>query len=124
MVKVGALAAGLVSIAIAACSVLGVPFTIKTAGAPTNLCMAALGGGVLARNPVSGLGFIHPDGKAVSVLWPFGYSARIEGAQAVLLDDEGTVVAREGDKVTLGGGYGAGDDTFTACGVVSIEEPG
>lgn len=42
------------------------------------------------------------DGARRAVLWPSGYGARYE--PAVLLDEHGQVVAREGDRIEGGGG--------------------
>jgi hypothetical protein len=123
MVKEPALSASLLSIAITACSLLTTPLAIRTAPAPSSICMAALGHGTVARNPDSGIGLLDADGKPVSVLWPFGFSGRIVEGRAVLLNEQGNILAREGDEITLGGGYGAGDRSFTACGGVTVDEP-
>ncbi len=47
-------------------------------------------------------------------MWPFGYSARLVDGQIELLDDSGEFVAREGDTVQAGGGFGA-NNLFYAC---------
>lgn len=43
----------------------------------------------------------------------------------VLLDERGSVVAREGETVYVGGGAGMrdGQETFRACGSVSTDPP-
>ena len=49
-----------------------------------------------------------PDRPLVGVVWPYGYSARrAPGARAEVLDEHGTVVLSEGDKLAVGGGYGS-----------------
>lgn len=75
--------------------------------------------GSLERHPLSGLGISTAD-SATPVEWPFGYSARIVASSVVLLDGTGKVVAREHDRVHVGGGLGAGSIWF-ACGDVTVE---
>ena len=61
------------------------------------------------------------------VEWPFRYSARMEGTRIVLLDDRGVVVAREGDRIQVGGGMGPGpapNAVWFACGLVQVTAPG
>ena len=75
--------------------------------------------GSLERHPVTGLGIGTANG-VTPVEWPFGYSARLAGPSVVLLDGSGRVVAREHDRVHVGGGLGAGP-VWLACGDVTIE---
>ncbi|MFF6793173.1 hypothetical protein ACFY9C_29350 [Streptomyces filamentosus] len=44
------------------------------------------------------------DGKIVALNWGHGWTARIEDDKAVVYDAHGKIFAREGDKVSLGGG--------------------
>lgn len=81
-------------------------FGIRTAPVEPQACMDALLGGTLARHAQSGLGVASADGQQTAVEWPFRYSARLEGGRVVLLDETGKVVAREGDAITVGGGFG------------------
>ena len=115
----------LVAIAIAACS--GAPaatvvptdpptVAIRTAQAGNLACMDALMSGTLARHAGTGLGITAADGQQMAVEWPFRYSARVEGGRIVLLDETGKAVAREGDKVQAGGGFG--NAVWHACGPV------
>jgi hypothetical protein len=39
------------------------------------------------------------------VIWPYGYSYRIDGKDIWIIDDKGIHVVRVGDKIELGGGY-------------------
>lgn len=94
-------------------------FAIRTAAAPQQACMEALMVGSLERLPLTGLGIGTADG-VTSVEWPFGYSARLVASSIVLLDGSGKVVAREHDRVHVGGGLGAGPVWF-ACGGVTVE---
>src|SRR5262245_45685336 len=45
-------------------------------------------------------------GVATHVQWPFGLGVRDDGGELVLSDAFGTVKAREGDTVRIGGGTG------------------
>jgi hypothetical protein len=79
-------------------------------------CLTALGGGILALNPRTGLGFTDESGTAMTdVVWPDGYTARYEDGRAILLNDSGYLVAAVGDSMSLGGGY-SGDNVFHVCG--------
>ncbi|MFG2292675.1 hypothetical protein [Streptomyces sp. NPDC048603] len=44
------------------------------------------------------------DGGIVALNWGYGWTARVEDGKAVVSDAHGKVFAREGDKVSLGGG--------------------
>ncbi|WP_019885816.1 hypothetical protein [Streptomyces purpureus] len=44
------------------------------------------------------------DGGTVALNWGYGWTARVEDGKAVVYDARGKVFAREGDKVSLGGG--------------------
>lgn len=94
-------------------------FAIRTPAAPPQACMEALMVGSLERHPLSGLGISTAD-RATPVEWPFGYSARVVASSVVLLDGTGKVVAREHDRVRVGGGLGAGSIWF-ACGDLTVE---
>ena len=95
---------------------------LRTQPAPLSACDAALLAGGLERHPVTGLGIQNADG-IVGVEWPFGYTARVDGATIVLLDGAGTLIAREHDRVEIGGGSGmAADGTplWKGCGIVRM----
>ena len=118
-------AASLLVVAVGACqtaSVGAVPVNIKTAPAVAQACMDALAGGKLAVNNESGLGITSADGEAMPVEWPFGYTARNELGTTVLVDDKGQVVAKVGDDVSVGGGFG--NKFWHACGGVTVTPPG
>lgn len=112
-------------IALAACqggSIGGAAVSIKTAPAVAQACMDALAGGRLAVNNQSGLGITSADGQALAVEWPFGYTARTELGTTVLVDEAGRVVARVGDEITVGGGFG--NQFWHACGPVTVTKAG
>jgi hypothetical protein len=94
-------------------------FLIRRANAPAQACMDALLSGTLVRHPASGLG-VDGGGQRYAVEWPFGWSARIETGRVVLVDDKGALIAREGDKVEMGGGLG--NAIWYTCGDVQVTE--
>jgi hypothetical protein len=117
------IAASVLAVAVAACQSGSVPIgggavAIRTAPAVAQACMDALAGGTLAPNNESGLGITSADGDAMAVEWPFGYTARNNLGRIELLDETGTVVARVGDEITVGGGFG--NQFWHACGPVSV----
>ena len=127
----------LLSVAIAACvgspaasptgpAASGAPtsgtFGILTAAVEPDACMDALMGGTLAKHPQSGLGITSADGTRSPVEWPFRYSARVEFGRVILLDETGRVVAREGDEITVGGGFG--NQFWHACAPVTVTRAG
>jgi hypothetical protein len=120
--RFGLPAALVLAIALAGCQLLSSPAGLRTAQAPPQACMDALIVGKLVRHPASGLGIASPDGQLTAVEWPFGYSAREEGGRIALVDDRGQVIAREGDEISVGGGFGA--NLWHACGSVSVAVPG
>ena len=94
-------------------------FAIRTPAVEPQACMQALMVGSLERQPLTGLGIGTAEG-ITPVEWPFGYSARVVSGAVVLLDRSGKVVAREHDRVHVGGGMGAGPIWF-ACGDITVE---
>jgi hypothetical protein len=105
---------------LAACSTFAPRYAIRAAAVPPQACMDALMSGSLERQPQTGLGIGTSDVDITPVEWPFGYSARVEATGVVLVDEKGNVVAREHDRVNVGGGLGAGEIWF-ACGPVTVE---
>jgi hypothetical protein len=63
-----------------------------------------------------------PTGDTIRVAWPAGYGVRHDGGQTVLVDWLGSVKAREGDHVRVGGASGT-DDRFHACGPIDVDAP-
>ena len=84
-------------------------------------CNTALATGIIAT---SGQDLVLEDetGATHPVVWPDGYSVRRDGDVLVLTDRFGTVKARVGDPVQMGGGVGT-DDRFHGCGDVVIVQP-
>ncbi len=44
-------------------------------------------------------------GVQTSIVWPYGFVARLVDGKAVLVAPDGSVVAREGDLLDVGGGF-------------------
>ena len=99
------------------------PMHADIGGQEVDLCPTALSGGVLARNPRTGLGFSLGIGPVLDVVWPAGYTAWIEDGVAVLRNGAGAVVAREGDEVLTGGG-GLPDGRWFSCSVGVVSPTG
>ena len=97
-------------------------FAIRSAAFEPDACMDALMGGTLARHALTGLGISSADGTQSAVEWPFRYSARVEFGRVILLDETGRVVAREGDEITVGGGFG--NQFWHACAPVTVTKAG
>lgn len=95
---------------------------LRTQPAPLSACDSALLAGSLERHPVTGLGIENADG-VTGVMWPFGYTARVELSSMVLVDSAGVVVAREHDRVEVDGGSGVdsgGQAIWLGCGFVRM----
>lgn len=103
-------ALALIAVVLAACS----PVQLRTAPAPVDACEDALGSGRLVTSQQSELALQGTTGEVFQVLWPFGYSARSAGTGVELLDETGKVIAREGDFIQAGGGFGV-NGVFGAC---------
>lgn len=105
------IALSVLAVALAGCTV-----SLRTAPGPPPgpivECNLALIGGVLVQEAESGLGLRGRDGNVRGVVWPFGYSAGREFLSVVLIDRAGQIVAREGDRVEMTGGYGNGDIAY------------
>jgi hypothetical protein len=86
-------------------------------------CMAALIEGMLVRDAPSGLALRDPQGLLRQVVWSNGYSAHNDAGRLVLLDASGVVVAREGDRVSIGGGEIDSNGTWLACGGTTVLTP-
>ena len=88
--------------------------TLLTQAQPVDACDDALATGTLVPNLQSGLGLQSPDGQLTPVMWPFGYSALYADDVLQLVEESGNVVAVEGNVISMGGGFGAGN-LFHAC---------
>ncbi len=80
--------------------------------------MEALITGVLVPHAVWGLALRTPGtGELAQPIFPFGYSAAIDGGRIALLDEQGMVVAHTGDTIqSAGGNIGAeGNSQVALC---------
>ena len=85
-------------------------------------CPMARTEGTLVRQPQSGAGLRDNAGAVWQVIWPPEYTARDEGGRLVVLDGSGKVIAREGDRVEIGG-QGVGGGTWLGCGGMRVMTP-
>ncbi len=92
------------------------PVALRTQSAPTDHCDDGLFGGTLEVSATSGLAVRGTDGRGqlADVLWPYGYSAIRDGTGIVLRDASGNEIARQGETITMAGGFGA-DGVWAAC---------
>jgi hypothetical protein len=84
-------------------------------------CPTALATGTLAASG-SDLVLLDDSGMAEPFVWPDGYGVRRDGDVLVLTDRFGTVKARVGDRIEVGGGVST-DDRFHGCGDVVVVGP-
>jgi hypothetical protein len=113
--------ATLVATLIVACAALsptGMPsngIAVRTQPSLAVACPAARIEGTLVRERRSIVGLRIDQDLVLQVIWPYGYSARDDGGRLAVLDSTGTVVAREGDRVAIGGGE-IESGTWLGCG--------
>ena len=87
------------------------------------LCMQALLGPVRVVRSGDTVAFVSVDtgSDPGRLVWPQGYTARSLGGRAEIVAPDGSVVAREGDVLSLGGGNL--DDGFHVCSIGSVTSP-
>jgi hypothetical protein len=80
-------------------------FPVQKSGLDQMLSLAegklVLDNGYLRIKRILALRFI---GESDLLIWPYGYSLRIEGKEIQVIDSDGQVVARVGDRIKVGGG--------------------
>jgi hypothetical protein len=82
-------------------------------------CPAALIEGVLVADAESGVALRDGEGLVEIVIWPYGFSGRV-GDPIAVVDADGKIVARVGDRVRIGGGAIGPDGAWMACGGVEV----
>ena len=92
-----------------------------SSAACTLSCPTALATGTIAASG-SDLVLLDETGAPERFVWPDGYGVRRDGNALVLTDRFGTVKARVGDRIQVGGGVGT-DDRFHGCGDVVVVGP-
>ena len=102
---------------------LGLVFLLLVAVVPgaagCSGCPAALYEGILTEQ-AGDLVVVREDGaRGERVIWPGGYGVRKDGDTLVVADFFGSVKAREGDFVQLGGGE-AEDGLWRTCGMFEV----
>lgn len=95
-----------ISLTIGACADGPIPIRTQPSPGPSTVCALALGGGTLVADATDGLAVAKSDGRIVAVDWPYGFSARMAGGRLALIDRRGSIVARVGDSLSFGGGFG------------------
>ncbi|MFB7513832.1 hypothetical protein [Streptomyces sp. NPDC056144] len=71
---------------------------------PTAALLAALPGTLVVTDENCVAAKAAQGGNVVPLSWGYGWTARIEDGKAVVYEPDGKVFAKEGEKVTLGGG--------------------
>jgi hypothetical protein len=114
--------AALLTILIAACSPAATTenhrVAIRTEPASAEGCMEALITGELVAHPQWGIAIQVPGtGELMLPIFPFGYSAAVDGARIALIDENSRLVAHTGDLVQSSGGNigGEGNPTVVLC---------
>ncbi len=87
-------------------------------------CPAALIEGTLVDDERHGMALAGTDGVRRQILWPPGYTTQLDASGLVLYDEVGSIVAREGDFVSIGGGETASDGPWLACGDITVMDSG
>jgi hypothetical protein len=101
---------------------LGLILAVGCAAAPAGTlvgCPMALIEGTLVGQPPNYLSLVLDDGEAVDVDWSERFAIN-SGDPITLVDPNGLVVARAGDRVTITGGALRGPGTWTECGSVKL----
>jgi hypothetical protein len=89
-------------------------------GACGTSCPAALQPGVLVADGPASLGLRTGSGQTFRVQWPFGVGVRLDGDRLAIANAWGTVIAHEGDAVSLPGGT-FDNATWDVCGDIQAD---
>ncbi len=104
----------ILTVGLAACALDLLPKTPQA-------CAGALLQGLLASDGGDGA-VVIADGIEYRVVWPDEYVVEL-GPPVRLRGSTGNLVASAGETVYVGGGMGAGDRAWVACGFVSRDPP-
>jgi hypothetical protein len=110
---------GVLLLAVAAAAAAGCTVELETQSEASGICEAARVGGVLAWDPAVGIGFRDSNGAVIRVVWPHGWTARMEIGGVVLFGEDGREIAREGQQIAMAGARG--DDAIYPCAGPSVE---
>ena len=92
---------------------------IEPNGSPVGCPLAVIEGTLVGQGQDS-LSLVTDDGEAVAVDWSNGVSIRA-GSPIELVDANGVVIARAGDRVSISGGILRGQGAWTECGGVHVK---
>ena len=92
---------------------------IEPNGSPVGCPLAVIEGTLVGQGQDS-LSLVTDDGEAVEVDWSNAVSIRA-GSPTELVDANGAVIARAGDRVAISGGILRGQGTWTECGGVHVK---
>lgn len=84
---------------------------------PGLVCMDAVTVGMLVADASTGVAFGTPGGPHGEILWPAGWSDRLDDGRIAVVDDRGAIVAHVGDTVWMGGG---GPEPWAVCPPVHV----
>ena len=90
---------------------------VNILGGCQQVCPAALLTGTLSEQADELVVIRDGGGAPERVNWPAGYAVRRQGDNLVVVNLFGWVVAREGDRVRLGGGETSQTGTWDVCGL-------
>ena len=89
-------------------------------GGCSTSCPLALQPGVLVAQGPATLGLRVGNGKVFDIRWPLGVGVRLDDGRLAVADAFGSVIAREGDAVSLPGGT-MDNETWGVCGDVQVD---
>jgi hypothetical protein len=128
--RLGVLVASLVVLGCASSPVqpllTGVPLAAQSGDTQIG-CVLGAATGALVPDAEYGTQIVVDGASRVPVMWPPGFTARLDGAEVAVLDTDGYLVATTGERYRLTGGFLGGDGdalrysfpVFWACGPVS-----
>lgn len=93
---------------------------LASCGVQPQACPTALLEGELTTAAGGDLVVTSPDdAMGIRVVWEPDHAVREVDGELVLVDRSGAVIAHEGDRVSMGGGFGQGN-AFRPCGGITV----
>jgi hypothetical protein len=83
-------------------------------------CPAGLIRGTLVADERWGIALRGEGNFTREVIWPHGFTARLEAGRVAVIHGNGSVVAREGDVVEIAGGETTSDGPWLECGGIRV----
>ena len=87
-------------------------------------CPTALLEGTLVADEHGGLAVQAVEGNVIPVHWPDGVGVGTDGDHLALKNPLGSVIAREGEFVSMAGGVPGDTPEFAACGPIAVRASG